>query len=107
MPRRMTGESPFDPAQPAGRISYVPGPSNVEPEVHHVAIAHDVVLAFEPQLAGFFRALLAVELDVIFVRYHFGADETFIEIGVDHARRLRRRFALVHRPRAHFLRPRS
>src|SRR5882762_9228086 len=79
--------------------------SDVEPEVHYVAVAHDVVLSFQPQLARFFRALLASARDVVAVRDHLGADKAALEVGVDDARRLRRGGADLHGPRAHFLRP--
>src|SRR4051812_6602188 len=65
--------------------------SNIESKMDHVAIAHDIVLAFETHLAGFLGALLALVSDVIVERDHFGADESFLEIGVDDAGRLRRR----------------
>ena len=39
--------------------------SGIEPEVHHVAVLHDVFLALQPQLAGIARAGLALERDVI------------------------------------------
>ena len=66
---------------------------------------HDVLPALEPHLAALLRALLALARDVVGERDHLGADEALLEIGVDHARRLRRRRAGVNRPRAHFLRP--
>ena len=37
---------------------------------------------------------------------HLGADEAALEIGVNHARGLRRGGADAHRPGAHFLRAR-
>src|SRR5438034_3114533 len=80
-------------------------PSDVEPEVDHVAIAYDVVLSFQSHLSGFFRALLAFAGDVVRVGDHFGADETALEVGVDHARGLRRRGADWDGPGVRFLRP--
>ncbi len=51
---------------------------------------HDVVLAFEPHLAGVARAGLAAVSDIIVVGDGFGTDEAVLEIGVDDAGRLRR-----------------
>ena len=42
-----------------------PQRSDVEQEVHHVAVLHDVLLAFQPHLAGLLRALLALAGDVV------------------------------------------
>src|SRR5690606_18393148 len=46
------------PSRGAGR-SRLPPALHVEPEVQHVAVAHDVVLALEPHLALLLRARLA------------------------------------------------
>ena len=64
--------------------------SDVEAEVHDIAFPDDVFLAFQPQLAGFLRARLALAGHEVVVADHFGADEAALEIRVDHARRLRR-----------------
>jgi hypothetical protein len=58
--------------------------------MHDVAVPDDVVLAFEPHLAGFLGAELAAERDVVVVGDGLGADEALLEVGVDGARRLRR-----------------
>src|SRR5690606_6375739 len=79
--------------------------SDVEPEVDHVAFLHDVRLAFEPQLTGLARALLAAALDVSVVRNDLGADEAALEIGMDRPGRVVRRRIVPHRPRADLLRP--
>ena len=50
----------------------------------------DVFLAFQPQLAGFLGALLAFVGDVVVVGDDFGANESLLEIGVNHAGCLRR-----------------
>src|SRR5689334_18614321 len=63
--------------------------SDVEPEVHDVAFADDVFLAFQAQLAGFLAALFAFVGDVVLVGDDLGADEAFFEVGVDHAGGLR------------------
>ena len=57
--------------------------------MHDVAVLHDVLLAFDADLArvaaGFFRT----QRHVVVVFDHFGADESLLEIGVDDAGRLR------------------
>src|SRR5436309_1679810 len=59
--------------------------SDVEAEVHHVAVADLVLLAFRAQLAGFARAGLAAEAYVVAEGDGLGADEALLEIGVDDA----------------------
>src|SRR5687767_15777773 len=81
--------------------------SHVEAEVDDVAVAHHVVLAFQPQLARLLRAQLALAGDEIVERGDLGADEAALEVGMDDAGRLGRGGAGAHRPRAHFLRPGS
>src|SRR5256885_16711488 len=78
---------------------------DVEAEVDHVAVAHDVILALEAELARFLRTLLATVRHEVIVRRNFGADETALKIAVDHAGGLWRRGAGGNRPSAHFLRP--
>ena len=58
--------------------------------MHHVAVRDDVLLAFEPELAGFARARLALVGDVVVVGDGLGADEALLEIGMDDAGGLRR-----------------
>ena len=72
--------------------------SDVEAEVHDVAVADGVVGAFEAHAAGILGALLAAVSDKILVGYGFGADEAFFEIGVDAAGGLRRPGAALDRP---------
>ena len=50
---------------------------------------HDIILAFEPELAGIAGAGLAVKRDIVVIGDGFGADEAFLKIAMDHARRLR------------------
>src|SRR5216684_4996342 len=69
----------------------------------YVAVLDAVVLAFEPKLAGVARARFAVQGDVVVVGDGLGADEALLEIGMDHARRLRRRGLAAHRPGARLL----
>ena len=61
-----------------------------EAEVQHVAVLNGVVLAFEPELARFARARLALVRDVVVIGDRLGADEALLEIGVDDAGGLRR-----------------
>src|SRR5262245_51265084 len=77
--------------------------SGREAEVQHVAVLDDVVLAFEPELAGVARPRFAVERDVIVVSDGLGADEALLEIGMDDARRLLRPRSVRHGPGARLL----
>ena len=65
--------------------------SDVEEEVHDVAVLNDVVLAFGAHLAGFLSALFTLEGDEVFVGDRLGADEAAFEVGVDDAGGLRGR----------------
>src|SRR3569833_3317988 len=77
------------------------GRLDVEAEVDHVTVLHDVVLAFQPPLAGLFGLLLAATGDEVVIRDDLGADEAALEIGVDHAGGLRRGGADRDGPGAH------
>ena len=72
--------------------------------MHDVAVGDDVLLAFQPQLAGVARAGFAVQRDVVVIGDGLGADETLFEVGVDHAGRRRRLGAAMDGPGARFLR---
>ena len=61
-----------------------------KPEMHHVAVGDDILLAFQSQLADVARAGLAAALDVIVIRDRLGADEATLEVRVDRACGLRR-----------------
>ncbi len=76
-----------------------------KPEMHHVAVGDDVFLAFQPQLAGIARTGFAGILHVVVVGDRLGADEAALEVGVDHARGLRRLGAFRDRPGTRLLRP--
>src|SRR5690606_14505766 len=52
--------------------------SNVEAEVHHVAVLDDVVLAFQAPFAGFLGAGFALVGDEVVIGDHFGADKAFL-----------------------------
>src|SRR2546430_6227143 len=74
-------------------------------EMSDVAIAHHVVLAFDPPLARRLDRGLALELHQVVDRVDLGLDELLFEVGVDHARRLRCSGAGGDFPGADFFRP--
>ena len=71
-------------------VAHSERPLRCKPEMHDVAVLHDVVLAFEPQLAGIARAGLAAAGDIVVIGDGFGADEAAFEIAVNDAGGLRR-----------------
>src|SRR5690349_11277201 len=73
-------------------------PSDVEPEVHDIALADDVLLALKAQLAGLLRAGLALAGEIVVIADHLGTDEAALEIGMDHAGSLGRRGAGAYGP---------
>ena len=75
-----------------------------EAEMQDVAVGDDVVLALEAELARFASPRLAAIGDVVVVGDGLGADEAFLEIGVDDAGRLRRFRPFLDRPGPRFLR---
>src|SRR5690606_23530805 len=77
--------------------------SDVEEEVHDVAVLHDVLLALHPQLPLGARVGDAARLHQVLVAHHLGADEAALEVGVDLAGRLRRLGAALDGPGAHLL----
>ncbi len=77
-----------------------------EAEMHHIAVGDDIVLAFEPHLAGLFGRNLAAEPVIVRIRDRLGADEALLEIGMDDARGLRRLGAARNVPGARLLRAR-
>src|SRR5260370_4962805 len=78
---------------------------SIKPEMHDVAVGDDILLAFQPQLAGVAGAGLATERDVISVGNGFGANKTLFEIGVNNAGRSGRPGAAVDGPGPRLLRP--
>ena len=58
---------------------------HVEPEVYHVTVGHDVILALDAELAGRLSALLAAELNVVIVANDLGLDEAALEVRMDDA----------------------
>ena len=71
--------------------------------MQHVAILHNVVLAFLPEFPRFFCALLALAGDEIIIRHGFGANEAAFKIRMNHSGGLRCGAMAAHGPRAHFL----
>src|SRR5690606_38672847 len=67
----------------------------------------DVFLAFETELAGRLQARFAAYRYEVVVREDFGADEAFLQVAVDDARRFGRGRTDVNGPRADFIRPDS
>src|SRR5690606_18440696 len=78
--------------------------SGRKPEMHHVAILNDVVLAFQAHLAGIARSCLAAIGDEIVVGDGLGANEALLEIGMDDASSLGRLCAGGHGPGPRLLR---
>ena len=71
--------------------------------MHHIAVLHDVLLAFQAPFAHVFGALFTLVLDEVGIGNHFGADKAFLEIGMDHGGCFRCSSADLDRPRAYFL----
>src|SRR5690606_18734886 len=80
--------------------------SHVEPELDHIAVVHDVLLALHADLACRAGIGHGAGSHEVVVGHDLGLDEATLEVRVDDARRLRRRRALRDRPRARFLRAR-
>src|SRR5690606_19356740 len=79
--------------------------SDVESEVHYIPVLDDVFLAFQAPLAGFLGAGFAVVLDEVIIGDHFGANEAFLEISMNHAGALGGGGADLDGPGADFLDP--
>ena len=75
---------------------------DVEAKVHHVAVAHDVVLALDGNLAGLAALCLAAVAYEIVPPDDLGTDEPFLEIGVDLTGRARRGGSPGDRPSVNF-----
>lgn len=70
-------------------VPFPAGCSDVESEVHYVAVLHHVFLPFHSEASGFTHGGLAAEVYVVVVFDYFGADEPFLEVGVDDSGALR------------------
>src|SRR5207302_4311384 len=99
------GDASAGSSSTGGYCSHPRSVSNIEPEVHDVALLHQVFLALQAQLAGIARTGFAPAGEVVREGNDFCADEATLEVGMDDSRRLRRRRPDAHRPGAHFLGP--
>src|SRR5699024_10246994 len=72
--------------------------SYVKPELHHVAVAHDVVFAFHAHPAGRLRRVHGAGCHQFVKRNDLGFDETALEVGMDDAGSLGGRRSLGNRP---------
>ena len=72
--------------------------------MEYIAVLNDVSLAFLTQLTVIARASFTVEGDEVIIGNGFGLNETAFKIGVNDARRIRRRRPFIHRPGACFFR---
>src|SRR5690606_37674816 len=79
--------------------------SDVELELDHVAVGHDVVLALHAYLAGRAGSRHRAGRHQVVVRDDLGLDEATLEVAVDHPGRLRGGGADRDGPRPRLLRP--
>ena len=77
--------------------------SDIEAEVHHVAILNDVILALGPHFPGLLGAGLATRGHIVFKGDRFSPDKSLFEIAMDNAGCLRCRHALSDGPGPGFL----
>src|ERR1700709_663764 len=77
--------------------------SDVEQEIHYVAVVYDIFLSFGPHLPCFLRALLTLECNEVVEGDGLRANKHALEIRVNSAGGLRRGVADMNRPRPHFL----
>src|SRR5262249_50892073 len=77
--------------------------SDVEADLQHVAVDDHIVLALDAQLASFLRLGPRPDLEQVAPEDDFGTDETALQVGVDHARALRRGSTGTERPRTRLL----
>ena len=71
-------------------------------EQHHVAILHDVLFAFEPNLGLFFRRGKAARREQIFPLHHVRFDEAALDVAVNGSGGLLCVHAALDGPRAAF-----
>src|ERR1700732_4765931 len=93
---------PSSPLSPGPHTKPVTGASisGREPEMQHLAIRDEIVLAFEPEFARLPRPRLAMKSDIVDISDGLGANKALFEIRVNHPRRLRRLGSLRDGPRA-------
>merc|ERR1712186_268994 len=86
---------------------------SIKPELHvksefrYVTVLHNVLLALQPQLPSSLGLLFAAKFNKVAEGHHLGLDEPLLEVGMDDASSLRGGVALVNRPCAGLLLPRS
>ena len=71
--------------RPSQKVSSSPAVLDVEAELHHVAVGHDIVLAFDPDLALGLGLVHGPGLDEVGEVNNLGLDEAALEVGVDDA----------------------
>lgn len=71
--------------------------------MHNVAVLYDIFFAFHAHLSGFLNGCFGTICYIIVIFDHFGTDEAFLEIGMDHTGTLRRFPAFFKRPGTYFL----
>src|SRR5947207_13113564 len=76
--------------------------SDVESEQHDIAVLHDILFSLRAHNTFLARALPPTVRNEVVVADRFGADESSLEVSVNHARGNRSRIAAVNRPRADF-----
>ena len=72
--------------------------------MHYVPILHNILLAFDAQLAVFAYLDLATCLEIILIANHLRTDKALLEVGMNFPRALRGRRAVFDRPGTRFLR---
>ena len=64
--------------------------SHIKAEIHHISIAHDVLLALETHKPLVARRRHAAKCNEVIIVHNLRADEAALEVRVNLARRLRR-----------------
>src|SRR4051794_7587196 len=82
----------------------LPGQLHIKPELDHVAVLHDVVLALHARLAARPGLGDASGIHQVVEGDDLGLDEALLEVGVDDAGRLRSLRALADGPGARLFR---
>ncbi|BAI64405.1 UDP-N-acetylglucosamine enolpyruvyl transferase [Rothia mucilaginosa DY-18] len=80
---------------------------DVEAELHHVAVLHDVVLALHTDLTASLRLRHGASLIQILERHNLSLNEAALKIRVNHTSGLRRSITLINSPGASLLRASS
>src|SRR5687768_9784315 len=102
MPRTSSSPTPSS-ASPRRTPRRRPRRSDVEAEIDHVAVLHDVVLSFRSEARALAGRREAAGGDQIVERGHLGPDEAALEVGVDGARGAGGARAGADRPGAAFV----